>query len=83
MQVHDMMTRDVAVLPPSATLQEAARIMRDAHIGFIPVQEDSKILGAVTDRDICCRGVADGQPSGRSPQRHVGELCLLLRGRGR
>lgn len=78
MQVSDMMTRSVTTLPPSATLKEAARIMRDSHIGFIPVQEaDGRLVGAVTDRDICCRGVADGQPSISSEIRSVmSEGCV-------
>lgn len=59
MRISEIMTRDVVAIPPSATLQVAARRMRDADIGFIPVQEDGKIIGTVTDRGICVRAVAE------------------------
>lgn len=59
MRISEIMTRDIVALSPSATLQEAARRMREADTGFIPVQEDGKIIGTVTDRDICVRAVAE------------------------
>lgn len=60
MKIRDIMTRDVELVNPSTTLQEAARRMRDADTGFLPVGEDDKLVGTVTDRDITVRCVAEG-----------------------
>lgn len=60
MQIADIMTRDVDVLGPDAPLSEAARHMRDRDIGSIPVVENDRLIGMVTDRDIVIRCVADG-----------------------
>lgn len=71
MRISEIMTRDVVALPPSATLQEAARHMREADTGFIPVQEDGKIIGTVTDRDICVRAVAEDRSASSTVLRSV------------
>jgi len=60
MLVKEIMTRRMESIPPTATLREAARKMRDLNIGSLPVAEKGKLIGMITDRDICCRGVADG-----------------------
>jgi CBS domain-containing protein len=53
------MTPGVETVTPSQTLQEAARIMRDADIGSVPVVEGDHLIGVLTDRDIVVRAVAD------------------------
>lgn len=60
MKVRDIMSRDVDVLGPDATIGEAARHMRDRDIGSIPVGKDDKLIGMLTDRDIVIRCIADG-----------------------
>jgi CBS domain-containing protein len=60
MLVREIMTRKMETVGPSATLREAAQKMRARDLGSLPVMEDGKLLGMITDRDICCRGVADG-----------------------
>jgi CBS domain-containing protein len=59
MLVREIMTPKMEWIEPSATLREAARKMRDLNLGSLAVSENGKLIGMVTDRDICCRGVAD------------------------
>ena len=62
MRCEDIMKRDVECIDPTQPVQEAARRMRDANIGFLPVCDSSKkVLGAITDRDIALRVVAAGR----------------------
>jgi CBS domain-containing protein len=61
MKVRDIMTRSTQTILLDATIEQAARKMRDANIGLLPVVEEGKVLGAVTDRDIVIRSVAEGR----------------------
>ncbi len=64
MQVKDIMTRDPACCTLDTNLQEVARMMVERDCGEIPVVENRqsmKPVGVVTDRDICCRTVAEGK----------------------
>ena len=56
--VGDVMVKDVVSIDPSASLADAARAMDDANVGMLPVVEDGKVLGVITDRDIVIRAVA-------------------------
>lgn len=60
MLVKKIMTRKLESILPTASLREAAQKMRDLKLGSLPVAEDGILIGMITDRDICCRGVADG-----------------------
>lgn len=60
MQVSECMTRDVRVANPAETLEDAARTMADLDAGFLPVGENDKLVGIITDRDIAIRGVGCG-----------------------
>lgn len=60
MLVREIMRPKLESILPSASLRDAAQKMRDLNLGSLPVAEDSKLVGMITDRDICCRGVADG-----------------------
>src|SRR5215813_1130006 len=64
MQVKDVMTRGVECISPDATLQDAARKMRDLDVGPLPVCENDRLVGILTDRDIVVRAIAEG----RDPQ---------------
>ena len=70
MQIKDVMTPQCEWIAPEATLEEAAKIMQDKDIGFIPVGENDKLIGAVTDRDIVTRALAKGA-SGSTQVRDV------------
>ncbi|PWC52317.1 CBS domain-containing protein [Azospirillum sp. TSO22-1] len=61
MKIREIMTRQVETVSPDTPLKEAARMMRDADIGFLPVGENDRLVGTLTDRDIAVRAVADGR----------------------
>jgi CBS domain-containing protein len=61
MFVKDAMSSYLESVAPDTTVQECARKMRKADIGMIPVRENGKLIGIVTDRDVCCRAVGDGR----------------------
>ena len=64
MNIRDVMTPNPRTVAPNDSIQSAARIMRDADTGAVPVVENGRTLGIVTDRDIVVRAVAeDGQMS--------------------
>ena len=60
-QLKDVMSYDVQVISPEATLQDAAARMRDEGFGMLPVGENDQMTGAITDRDIAVRAVAEGK----------------------
>ena len=60
MQVKEIMTPNVDWVAPKQTIQEIAIKMRDEDIGCLPVGENDRLIGMITDRDIACRAVADG-----------------------
>src|SRR5688500_9098735 len=62
--VNDVMIRDVVTVEASATLLEAAELMRDANVGMLPVVDGDAIRGIVTDRDLVVRAMTrDIRPS--------------------
>src|SRR5262245_47996430 len=61
MQLKEVMTPKVEVIAPEATIQAAAEKMSDLDIGLLPVCEDGRLVGVVTDRDITVRAVAEGR----------------------
>ena len=63
-QLKDMMSRDVKIISPDLTIGEAARKMRDGDFGMMPVGEDNRMIGTLSDRDIAIRAVAEGKDSG-------------------
>ncbi len=60
MLVKEAMSRGVKTVGPDQALQEAAKIMLDIDAGSLPVGENDKLVGMITDRDITVRGVAAG-----------------------
>ena len=60
-QIKDIMSRDVQVISPDATIAEAAKCMRDGDFGMMPVGENDRMIGAISDRDIAVRGLAEGR----------------------
>jgi CBS domain-containing protein len=61
MKIKDVMTRNVAVVHPSTTIEEAADLMKTHDVGLLPVCEGERLVGVLTDRDITVRAVAVGQ----------------------
>jgi CBS domain-containing protein len=60
-QLRDVMTSQVKAVAPTATAREAAGFMLSADTGSIPVCEDDRVIGMITDRDIAVRGIAEGK----------------------
>src|SRR2546429_9559223 len=57
--VRDAMTEDPRSIGQSASVVEAARLMREEHIGSLPISDDEKLVGMIADRDITTRVVAE------------------------
>jgi len=60
MLVKDIMTPHAEWIGANASLREVARKMREQDIGCLPVGDNDRLIGMITDRDICCRAVAEG-----------------------
>jgi CBS domain-containing protein len=61
MKVSEAMMRDVRIASPDETVQQAARMMAGLDAGVLPVGENDRLVGMITDRDIAIRGVAQGK----------------------
>ncbi|MEQ9662721.1 MAG: CBS domain-containing protein [Parasphingopyxis sp.] len=61
MKINEIMSRDVELVAPDTSIREAACKMRDEDVGALPVGEDNRLKGMITDRDIVVRGVAAGE----------------------
>ncbi len=83
MKVKDVMHRGVTWVEPGTSIRDIAQMMRDDDIGSVPVGENDRLVGIVTDRDIICRGIADGADFSRldARRRHVEADHLLPRRR--
>ena len=62
-KIKDAMSREVQIIGPDDTIQEAARRMKAGNFGMLPVSENDRMIGAISDRDIAIRAVADGKES--------------------
>jgi CBS domain-containing protein len=60
MKVRDAMHKGCEWVAPETKVSEIAHKMRQSDIGAMPVGENDKLIGMVTDRDICCKGFANG-----------------------
>jgi len=70
MRVSEAMTREVRVATPGQSIRDVAKIMAEIDAGAMPVGENDKLVGMVTDRDIAIRGVA----LGKGPETPVREV---------
>ena len=64
MKIREAMTTDVRIASPSQTIQQAARMMAELDAGVLPVGDNDRLVGMITDRDIAVRAVAEGLPPG-------------------
>ncbi|MEM9965895.1 MAG: CBS domain-containing protein [Asticcacaulis sp.] len=60
MRIYDVMCTDFKIVSPETSLRVAARLMRDYDCGYLPVGDNDRLVGAVTDRDIVVRGLGEG-----------------------
>ena len=72
MKIKDVMVQDVVAINPSASLAEAAQLMRQANVGILPVVEEGQVCGVITDRDLVVRAIAVGADLASTP---VGECA--------
>jgi CBS domain-containing protein len=70
MKVCDAMTKDVRIMNAGETVRQAAEAMADLDIGLLPVEENGKLVGMISDRDIAVRGIA----MGRGPEAKVRDV---------
>jgi CBS domain-containing protein len=61
MKISECMTRDVKVADPNHTIQDAAKLMAENDFGSLPVGENDRLIGMITDRDIAVRAIARGK----------------------
>src|SRR5262245_14511944 len=71
MLLRDVMTAKIEDIPVDATLKQAAEKMKQLNIGALPVRENNRLVGMITDRDIAMRAIAEGRDPQRMP---VGEV---------
>ena len=72
MKVKEAMHRGVEWVGPETPVSELAKLMRQRDIGSIPIGENDRLVGMVTDRDIVCKGLAqDGFDANRATARDV------------
>ena len=70
MKVSEIMTPDVHMANPDQTIREAAKTMAEIDAGALPVSENDRLIGMITDRDIAVRCIAEG----RGPDAKVREV---------
>lgn len=78
MRVKDAMTKDPTCCLPSDSAQRTAIIMRNEHVGIVPVIENEqsrKVVGVVTDRDLCMNVIAEG----RDPKSVTVDACMTTK----
>ncbi|MGE0044620.1 MAG: CBS domain-containing protein [Hyphomonadaceae bacterium] len=61
MKINQAMTRAVRTAAPDATIRDAAKMMIEGDVGLLPVEENDRLIGMITDRDIAVRAVAEGK----------------------
>jgi CBS domain-containing protein len=70
MKIRDVMTSEVRTVAPTATIREAAQLMAETDVGMLPVADNERLVGILTDRDIAVRAVAAGR-DGDTPVRET------------
>ena len=65
MQAQDIMSKNPRTVTPEATVRDAARLMQEEDVGIVPVVEENRLVGLITDRDIAIRVVAEGRSEAR------------------
>ena len=61
MKIREIMTTNVECVPPNMGIQELANKMKTLDVGFLPVCENDRLVGAITDRDIVIRALTGRQ----------------------
>ena len=75
--IKEVMTRDVRACEPNATVAEAAKVMAREDVGPVPIVEDGRLVGLVTDRDIVVRVVAEGRDPNETTVNEIASTELV------
>ena len=70
MKVSDAMTPEVQLCTPDDTIKDAAQAMAALGVGLLPVTDNDRLVGMISDRDIAVRGIG----MGRGPEARVGDV---------
>lgn len=71
MKVKDVMTKTLATLSPEDTVERAAQMMREHNVGSLPICQEDKVIGIITDRDVALRSAAEGENAQRQTVRDI------------
>lgn len=71
MLVKEVMSTHLETVGPTTTIRECASKMDRVGVGVLPVWENGKPVGVITDRDICCQIVGAGKDPGKTPAREI------------
>jgi CBS domain-containing protein len=75
--INEVMTRDVRACEPNATVADAAKVMAQEDVGPVPIVEDGRLVGIVTDRDIVVRVVAEGRDPNATTVKEIASTDLV------
>jgi len=70
-QIKDVMSPNFKWMAPDSPISQVAQQMRDMDCGFMPLAENDKMIGMITDRDIAVRAVADGKDPQQTKARDI------------
>lgn len=70
-QIKDVMTPNFKFMAPDSPIAQVAQQMRDIDSGFMPLAENDKMVGMITDRDITIRAIAEGKDPANTPAREI------------
>jgi CBS domain-containing protein len=76
-RIREVMTSNPSTIEPGENIVEAARIMKQEDAGVVPVTENGRLTGMVTDRDIAIRVVAEGKDPKSTTVREVASTDLV------
>jgi CBS domain-containing protein len=76
-RIREIMTSNPSTIEPDKSVADAARIMKQEDAGVVPVTENGRLTGMVTDRDIAIRVVAEGKNAQSTPVREVASKNLV------
>jgi CBS domain-containing protein len=71
MRISEIMTREPELIDPDSSIRDAARRMKNEDIGALPIGENDRLIGMVTDRDIAIRAVAENRDPSSTTVRDV------------
>jgi CBS domain-containing protein len=71
MKISEIMTREPELIDPNSSIHDAARRMKNENIGALPIGENDRLIGMVTDRDIAIRAVAENRDPSSTTVRDV------------